>query len=388
MTYSETQKVQAVLWKHATDTLPPAARRPAAYVTKHGSAACGEHDFCLPPTYAAWSLLPEVREEALSLFQELGIPWHAGIDGGPSNHLLSSQVQCVNALGQMVMDPDRIRRALGKLLDIDEVLEIEPGRYLTFEYIGPSDFFNEAPGGHRTRGAHCTSVDAAFKHRAADGATELVLLEWKYTESYRARPPEPKKDAVRFSRYSAAVADPSGPIAADVLPFELLLDEPIYQLVRQQLLAHALEEAGAEGAERVRLVHVLPPENDAYQQSLHRPEHRALGSTVEQVWQRLLRRPDRFTSVDPSLFLDPDITSREYVLRYAGDVVYDSAMLLTSFDVADESGLEDALDFHGTVVLYDDGVDLVIGTDGVGLSYPFRAIDLRELADELAEGDG
>jgi len=368
--------------------LPPEAKLPAAYVTKNGSGAGPEHDFCLPSTYAAWSLLPEVRRSALGLLGEMGIPWHAEVDGGPSNHLLSSQVQCVNALGQMVSDRDRIRRAFGSLLDIDEVLEIEPERCHTFEYVGPTDFFDEAPGGKRMRGAHCTSVDAAFRHRAGDGATELVLLEWKYTECYRRRAPEPAKDAVRLRRYGAAVADPSGPGRGDVLPFELLLDEPIYQLVRQQLLAHALERAGAEGADRVRVVHVLPLGNDAYQNSLHRPEHLALGNTVEQVWEQLLRRSDRFTPVDSALFLDPDITSREYVLRYADDVVYDGATLMRAFDVSDTSGLEGALDFHGTVVLYDDAVDLVIGTRGVGLSYPFRAMDLRELADGLAEGDG
>jgi hypothetical protein len=29
-----------------------------------------------------------------------------------------------------------------------------------------------------------------------------------------------------------------------------------------------------------------------------------------------MRRPDRFVSIDPSVFLDPEITSVEYVSRY------------------------------------------------------------------------
>ena len=65
------------------------------------------------------------------------------------------------------------------------MLEIEPGRFLTFEYIGDVDFFGEAVDGVRVRGSMCTSVDAAFVHRTADGVVELVLVEWKYTESYR-----------------------------------------------------------------------------------------------------------------------------------------------------------------------------------------------------------
>jgi hypothetical protein len=37
---------------------------------------------------------------------------------------------------------------------------------------------------------------------------------------------------------------------------------------------------------------------------------------VSEVWQRLLVRPDRFRSVDPAVFLDPEVTSAEYVSRY------------------------------------------------------------------------
>src|SRR5690348_6519736 len=121
MTYSENEKTRAIAWKMSTPTLPPAAKVPAPYVSKTGTANGPAYDFCLPREFAALSLLPEVREPALALFAELGIPWHAGVDGGPSNHLLSSQVQCVNALGQMVRDPERLVRAFGELVGIDEV---------------------------------------------------------------------------------------------------------------------------------------------------------------------------------------------------------------------------------------------------------------------------
>ena len=315
MSYLDDQRFLATAWKTRTTTLPAGARLPAPYVGTHGTASSTAYDFCLPPEHASHSLLPEVRDDALALFAQLGIPWHGGISDGPSNHLLSSQVQCVNALAQMVRDPGMLVRAFGAAVDIGEPLEVEPGRWLTFEYIGPTDYFGEAPDGHRVRGARCTSVDAAFRHRATDGATELVLVEWKYTEAYRRRSPEPAKDKVRRTRYEAAVLDPGGPVRSDVLPFELLLDEPFYQLVRQQLLAHALETAGV--ADRVRVLHVLSPANLAYQRSLPRPEHRALGAAVSEVWQQLLRRTERFTTIDPEVFLDATITSAEYVSRYA-----------------------------------------------------------------------
>jgi len=260
---------------------------------------------------------------------------------------------------------------------------------LTFEYIGPTDYFGEVPGSARIRGAHCTSLDAAFLHRAVDGAVELVLVEWKYTESYRLRKPDPAKDAVRYGRYGAAVADSDGPVRADILPFELLLDEPIYQLVRQQLLAHALEQAGAEGATRVRVLHVSPSGNVAYQHSLHRPEHLVLGGSVTEVWNTLLRHQDRFLTLDSSAFLDEAVTSREYVLRYSDQVVHSTEELFAALGIpVNAVELEGVLDFHGYVVLYDDMVDLVIGTEGTGLAYPFEIDELYALADELQAGDG
>jgi len=216
-------------------------------------------------------------------------------------------------------------RAFGAVLGVAEVLEVEPGRFLTFEYIGEVDYFNESPAGRRVRGAHCTSVDAAFLHRALDGATELILVEWKYTESYQPRKVDRAKDAVRWARYGTALSKPDGPVRAELAKFADLLDEPFYQLVRQQLLAHALETDHAHGADRVRVVHVLPSGNVAYHQSLHQSAMRALGGSVAEVWRRLLRHSDRFVSIDSAVFLDPAITSDEYVARY-GPVERMSAM--------------------------------------------------------------
>ncbi len=383
MTYTRDERRRAAAWKTHTDALPPAAKVSAPYVSKDGGAFGAPLPFCLPPDFADHNLLPAVREPALALFADLGIPWHAGIGGGPGNHLLSSQVQCVNALMPLVDDPARLARAFAAVLDIGEVLEIEPGRFLTFEYIGPEDFFGEAPGSERIRGAHCTSVDAAFLHRAPDGARELVLVEWKYTESYPVRTAEPRRDETRRGRYAAAIDDPAGPVRGDLLAFEHLLDEPFYQLTRQQLLAHALERLGA--ADRVRVVLVLPPENEAYQQSLTRPEHHALGATVSEVWRRLLRAQDRFATLDPAVFLDPQITSEDYRLRYAPDVVWDEPGLLEILQVSDADSVGDALDWPWDVELYEDGVDLRIGTSGTGSGYPFRLRELVDLAAELEE---
>lgn len=102
-----------------------------------------------------------------------------------------------------------------------------------------------------------------------------------------------------------------------MIDIEWMLDEPFYQLTRQQLLAHRLEQDHAEGADIVRVLHVLPPDNRAYQESLVRPEHRALGATVDEVWRKVLRAQDRFAHVDPGVFLDEAIAGREYIDRYS-----------------------------------------------------------------------
>lgn len=315
-TFADCERSRAIAWKTSTTALPSEAKVAAPYFTKDGSTTGPSYDFCLPPDFAEFSLLPEVRERALRLFVELGIPWHAGVGEGPSNHLLSSQVQCVNALGQMVYDSERLVRAFGPVLGTTEVEEIEPGRWLTFEFIGSGDFLNEAVRGRRIRGSQCTSVDAAFIHRTHENRRELILVEWKYIEHYGRRKVDSAKDAIRLKRYGHLLADSVGPVNLDVLPFEELLQEPLYQLMRQQLLAHELEKAGAYDVERVRVVHVMPVGNLAYQTSVHGPLTSKLGTTVKDVWQRLLRRPDRFVSLDSAVFLDARITSDEYVNRY------------------------------------------------------------------------
>jgi hypothetical protein len=306
----------ATAWKRRTPTLPEAAREPGVYLP-HGRA----YPFCLPPEFAGHNLLPGVRDGAISLFAELNIPWHDSVAGGPSNHLRDSQVQCVNALFPMVADPDRLKRAFGGVVDIAEVLEIEDRRFLTFEYIGPTDYFGEGRRHGRDvgrrRGTNCTSVDAAFLYRTSTGVTELALVEWKFTESYLTpKERRPSSDATRIGRYGTDLASPDGPVDPDVLPIALLLDEPLYQLVRQQLLAHRLEQARVLGADIVRVLHVLAPANTAYQASLVRHEHRALGASVNEVWAKLLRASDRFDHVDPEVFLDPAVTGEDYVDRY------------------------------------------------------------------------
>jgi len=172
--YAVAMNQRGIEWKSFTEILPDEARRPGQVLNRRKEPV--DVAYAMPRAYADHNLLPEVRGQALALFRELGIPWHQGRDGSPSPHLRSSQVQCVNALGQMVSDPSRIERAFSEALgDLDSVRDFgeidanEKGRFLTFEFIGEKDYFGESRAGIRTRGTQCTSVDAAFAYRTQDG---------------------------------------------------------------------------------------------------------------------------------------------------------------------------------------------------------------------------
>lgn len=315
--YARESNLLAQRWKAHSEVLPDEARLPGAVSSRGGAPV--EVDYALPRAYAAHNLLPEVREAALELFEKHGIAWHQSIDGGPTNHLRSSQVQCVNALGQMMADPTRIMRAFGRVLDIGSVrdfAEIDPaeaGRHLTFEFVGAGDYFGEGV----TRGTQSTSIDAAFAYTTSDGTDALALVEWKFTESYpSADRNAERKAATRLSRYEAALRDADSPIDINGVELTDLFHEPVYQLVRQQLLAAALERDPAVKADLVTVVHVLSPDNAAYQSSYVAPALRSRGATASEVWSSLLRTPDRFVPLDPAVFLDAEVTSEEYVSRY------------------------------------------------------------------------
>ncbi|RYB94798.1 hypothetical protein EUA93_10820 [Nocardioides oleivorans] len=317
--YARESNLLGQRWKQSSAVLPAEAKAPGEVRARGGAMV--EVDYALPRAWATHNLLPEVREPALALFEQHQIAWHQSIDGGPTNHLRSSQVQCVNALGQMMSDPERIKLAFGDVLDIAEIRDFgeidaaEKGRYLTFEFVGKGDYFGEGV----TRGSQSTSVDAAFAYTTPDGRDALALVEWKFTETYRGA--DPKADAkapTRLKRYESALRHPASPI--DVADIELtdLFHEPVYQLVRQQLLAAELERDAEVKADLITVVHVLSPDNLAYQSSYISPALRRRGATASDVWASLLRTPDRFIGLDPAVFLDPAITSEEYALRYGG----------------------------------------------------------------------
>lgn len=170
-TYQQRARAAAVAWKLTTALLDEDARADGPYGGKSTV-----YPFCLPLAVARQNLLPEAAG-AIEFFGSRNIQWHRGVAAGPTNHLVSSQVQCVNALFPMTTDAGLLRGAFADSLDIVEVLPLDDA-FLTFEYNGGGhDFLGEGrAGGPLTRGANSTSTDAAFAYRTSTG-TELALVE-------------------------------------------------------------------------------------------------------------------------------------------------------------------------------------------------------------------
>lgn len=124
-TFEERARQHASDWKQHTPAVPGQARLPAPYIRDGNPVGC--YSYCLPSALSAYNLLPHVRADALKRFAADHIAWQATIDGRPTNHLLSSQVQCVNALMPMSGSPRLAVAAFGEVLPIGEPLPIEDG---------------------------------------------------------------------------------------------------------------------------------------------------------------------------------------------------------------------------------------------------------------------
>ncbi len=265
--------------------------------------------FCLPLDRAEENLFEETRERAMAYFEECGIKWHDGhktdgsAPGKPSNHLCDSQVCCANFLFPFAHEPKALVELLRPLFpSIRAVLPMERAdQYVSFEWIGERNYLGEnaARNGKRTRGANFTSADAAVMFEHGDGTRQIVLIEWKYTESYS---PVDLRIAAsgtdRTSIYHHLYEAEDFPLDKGLLPsFGALFYEPFYQLLRQQMLANEMEKAHELRADRVSLLHIAPRRNTDFPR-VTAPALAHLGRTVTEVWRRLVREPSRFASVN------------------------------------------------------------------------------------------
>jgi hypothetical protein len=291
----EEEKQHQIEFKQGAAYFSEAARHDGLYKNKLRS-------FCMPEPSAEENLWSEIRQPAIAYFDQCAIKWHDGQARRPSNHLCSSQVCCVNFLFPFADKPMALAALLKPVYpDLAHMLPIEDGQYVAHEWIGRRNYLGEKIGrnGQRTRGANFTSADAAVLFQHMDGKRHAVLIEWKYTESYGSTPLRYAKSGTdRLAIYAQLLERADCPIRREALPsWEALFDEPFYQFMRQQLLAHEMELAHELDADIVSVLHIAPAHNRDFQR-VTSPALRELGDSATQVWKRLLRTPDRFLSVN------------------------------------------------------------------------------------------
>jgi hypothetical protein len=261
-----------------------------------GTYRSRSYSFMLPTTCADENLFAPIRQPALAYFAQHGIHWHM------LDHLCSSQVCCINFLFPFMDQPDALADLLRPIFpSLRRMLPLETSdQFVAFEWIGAENYLREKVRGTttRTRGAHFTSADAMVMFEREDGNRHIVLIEWKYTESYSS---SDKKMSVRGTDRSLIYAHlydrDDCPLDKSLLPhYDALFYEPFYQFMRQQFLACEMEKAHEFDADMVSLLHIAPAHNHEFT-TVTSPELRGLGSSVTEVWKRLVKSSDRFASV-------------------------------------------------------------------------------------------
>ena len=292
--FLESEKPKQVQFKYRSTSISEEAKTDGLFKDK-------PRPFCLPPQYAEENLYPPIRQAAMAFFARHNIGWHQGQNGKPSNHLCSSQVAGVNFLFPFTDKPVELANLLKPVFpQIDHMLPVEDGLYVSFEWIGHENYLGEraSKNGYRTRGANFTSADAIVMFEDQNKKRQAVLIEWKYTESYGSNYLGVAKSGTdRRKIYQHLFDDLDCIVDLDLLPgMDALFYEPFYQFMRQQFLASKMEAARELGADVVSLLHISPNANDNFKR-VTSPRLKGLGATPTEIWKWLVKTKGRFISV-------------------------------------------------------------------------------------------
>ena len=259
--------------------------------------------FCLHEDFKLENLYEPIRQPALDYFSRYGIRWHDNDKAKvkPSNHLCDSQVCCLNFLFPLRYDSEAVAELLKPVFPtLVKVLPMEDeGEYISFEWNGLTNYLHEKTmNGQRPRGEFSTSADAAVMFEHKDGSRQIVLIEWKYTESYTS---QSKKISTygtdRSILYAPFYEDRCSPIVSQVIPsFDDLFFDPFDQLMRQQFLAHEMEKAKELGASMVTVLHIAPESNQDFYEITSPGLIGLSKGTATKTWESFVKG-NRFSSV-------------------------------------------------------------------------------------------
>jgi hypothetical protein len=325
--FLQQEKLIQIEWKSKTSHLSLDAKKEGIF--KNGIT----YPFFLPSQTSYENLFYEIREKAIFYFKNHGIEWHDNNGEAPSSHLCDSQVCCVNFLLPLTFSKE-ITLSLFKRYfpTINKVLNMDDDSFVSFEWIGKENYLKERliPGTERTRGANCTSVDASIMFETETGKRIIVLIEWKYTESYTTKSYKiARSGRDRTTIYKHLWDKETCPIdKSKVVSFDSLFFEPFYQFTRQQFLAQEMEMARELGADEVFLMHISPKANEDFK-TITSKELNGLSDSATGTWKECLKETSKFIPVYIEDFFDSNIITKdkkmqnywEYISERYGSIV-------------------------------------------------------------------
>lgn len=264
-----------------------------------------------------YNLYSPIREEAKDYFDKHNIHWwkfdsEKDIDG-PSTHMVSSQINCLNHLFPLRHQEDEfaikaiLEKATGLQFDSIQPLDIDRDGLIAFEFIHNNALLIGENEENAERGSMCTSIDAMIKGMRGD-ETWLIPIEWKYGESYEM---EDKTCSKRSSRYDHLIETSTQlKVPKTGIPHSQYYQDPCYELMRQTLLVEQI----------IKQEH--PNDNYHFMHLLVVPQgHTELRNYVQQHHIPMLKNPDIFKIIDPQDFLSP-LESNKESEKYAKLLTY------------------------------------------------------------------
>jgi len=256
-------------------------------------------DFVLSdPTLNLWE---GIRQDAAQYFRKNKISWWNDQGGKVTGHLLSSQVACLNHLYFTRQNKNAATVILKNISDKIVNAELVEDGYVEFEIVGNKNYLGEKS---HTRGANSTSIDAVMVGKKRDGRNILVMIEWKYTESYFS---EDKYIPARANIYDPLLSDSDCPIK--VGNTNDLYYEPFYQLMRQTLLGWKMTQSGEYGCDEFLHLHIIPRDNKKLRETITSPGLE--GISMSSAWKKVLKEPNRYIVLAPEEFIKPISTCRD-----------------------------------------------------------------------------
>lgn len=297
--------------------------------------------FCLSEGQEDLNLYPGIRTLVSAYFNTQNISFWGKSDTVP-NHILSSQVSCLNHLFAIREDEDAvlaIAKAMTGRTDLKKMLRLECDtnpQFIAFEVISKADHLNEK---ELKRGAFCTSIDAVMlaelqaPSESAQQRRLLIMIEWKYTESYSRldksseddphKPMQPQAKGIeRLNRYCDLISNSQYlkplkskdcenelELPAGILPYKgsIYFQEPYYQLMRQTLWAEQMIASNSpDSPEKIKAtefmhIHVVPSANTDLLNKGFGDYDYCPDLTMPDSWQRMLRRQDIYKCIDPEV---------------------------------------------------------------------------------------